>query len=238
MANILGDFVDLAGLQQKLQATGHYNGAVDGLRGPATKAAIIAFLTDGPDTRLTEAHFIKAAAQLSVPVDYIRALHEVESSGTPFIDGRPVILPEPHIFAKLTAGRYNNSHPHLSSRSWNPKLYPGSQSGRYSMLADMIMLDPLAGFGAASYGGFQILGLHGSRLGRGNSMQFAWEEAQSEENQLNHFVAFIQNDAILWQALRKGDWVHVAKRYNGTAYYKNRYDVKLANAVRKWALRG
>jgi hypothetical protein len=29
-------------------------------------------------------------------------------------------------------------------------------------------------------------------------------------------------------------WAEVAKRYNGPAYLKNRYDVKLATAAREW----
>jgi hypothetical protein len=36
----------------------------------------------------------------------------------------------------------------------------------------------------------------------------------------------------LWNALRRGDWVTVAKLYNGTAYAQNRYDVRLAQAER------
>lgn len=228
--------MDLLALQTKLHDTGHYHGALDGIGGTRTRDAILAYLTDGPDTALNDAHFADAASQLSVPVSYVRALYAVESSGHAFVDGRPTILPEPHKFAQLTAGRYNNSHPHLSSRAWNPKLYPGSQGGRYKMLADMIILDPLAGFGCASYGGFQILGMNHVRCGvPTNAMDFAWQESRDEASQLRHFVSFIMTDAILWRALRAGDWVTVAKRYNGSAYYKNRYDVKLARAVRDWS---
>lgn len=224
----------LTDLQKKLAVTGHYTGAIDGVGGPKTYQAIIDYLTDGPDVRLGDADFQTAADRLSVPVAYVRALYEVESSGTPFIDGRPVILFEPHIFARLTGGRYNFSHPHLSSPKWNPKLYPGSQKGRYDQLAQAVMLDPEAGFASASYGAFQILGMNHNRCGVSTAMSFAWQEAQSEADQLHHFVEFIQSDAILWNALRAAQWVTVAKRYNGTAYYKNAYDVKLAKAVRKW----
>lgn len=225
----------LLDLQTKLKASGHYTGELDGKKGPKTRDAILAFLTDGPDTLLTDKDFQWAADQLSVPIAYVRALYEVESSGNAFIDGRPTILPEPHIFGRLTGGRYNNSHPKISSKDWNPKLYPRLQSDRYLMLMEMICLDPTAGFSSASYGGFQILGANYKRCEAESPMQFAWEEAQSEANQLKHFVRFITSDAILWRALRQGDWVTVAKRYNGSAYYKNRYDVKLAKAVRKWS---
>lgn len=222
-------------LQRRLAETGHYDGMIDGIPGPETKAAILEFMTDGPDLKLETSNFQWAAEQLGVPIAYVRALYEVESSGNAFVDGRPTILPEPHIFARLTGNRYNASHPHLSSRQWNRALYPKSQKGRYNQLIEMICLDPLAGFGSASYGGFQILGCNYARCDAKDAMAFAWQEAQSEGDQLAHFVGFIKTDAILWQALRRGDWVHVAKRYNGTAYYKNRYDVRLAQAVRRWS---
>lgn len=222
-------------LQAKLADTGHYTGAVDGLRGPKTMDAILAYLTDGPDFLLNDSHFQKAADQLSVPVSYVRALYEVESSGNPFIDGRPTILFEPHIFSRLTGHQYDARCPRLSSRRWNRLLYPRLQSERYLQLARAVMIDPEAGFSSASYGAFQILGVNHKRCGVSTAMEFAWQEAQSEENQLKHFVSFIQTDPILWRALRQGDWVTVAKRYNGSAYYKNRYDVKLAKAQRKWA---
>lgn len=220
-------------LQQRLAESGHYTGPVDGVSCP--KDALLAYLTDGEDLKLTDADFPWAADQLSVPVAYVRALYEVESSGNPFIDGRPVILFEPHIFSKLTGHRYDNSHPKLSSRTWNRALYPRLQSDRYIQLIDAICLDPLAGFGAASYGGFQILGSNYARCNAKDAMAFAWQESQSVGDQLSHFVEFIKSDPILWQALRAGNWVQVAKRYNGTAYYKNRYDVRLAQAVRKWS---
>lgn len=225
----------LLDLQKKLSETGHYKGAADGLAGPKTKQAILDYLTDGPDILLTAQDYELAAARLSVPVAYVRALCEVESSGSPFIDGRPAILFEPHIFGRLTGGRYNSSHPHLSSPTWNPKLYPGSQKGRYDQLIEAICLDPDAGFASASYGAFQILGSNYKRCEAESPMAFAWAEAQSEGQQIHHFCNFITSDPIIWQALRRGDWVTVAKRYNGAAYFKNRYDVRLAQAVRKWS---
>lgn len=222
-------------LQKYLADKGHYHGDIDGVAGPKTTQAILEFLTDGPDVLLVDIDFELAAQRLSVPTAYVRALCEVESSGDPFIDGRPCILFEPHIFGRLTGGRYNNSHPHLSSRVWNPKLYPGSQKGRYDQLIEAICLDPEAGFSSASYGAFQILGANYQRCEEKSAMDFAWSESQCEGNQLHHFCNFITSDPILWQSLRRGDWVTVAKRYNGSAYFKNRYDVRLAQAVRKWS---
>lgn len=222
-------------LQKRLSESGHYQGAIDGLLGPKSKAAILEYLTDGPDLLLTQADYKKAADDLGVPLSYVQALYEVESSGNPFIDGRPTILFEPHIFSRLTGHRYSGTHPHISSRSWNKALYKGSQAGRYGQLVEAICLEPLPGFSSASYGAFQILGSNYARCGARDAMAFAWQEAQTVADQLAHFIAFIKSDQVLWRGLQRGDWVTVAKRYNGTAYYKNQYDVKLAKAERRYA---
>jgi len=220
----------IAELQQRLGTV-----TVDGVAGPATKAAVIKFLTIGPDTAITPTAFASAASSLGVDVSYVKALYEVESTGSPFVDGRPVILFEPHRFSHATGGRFDGSHPDISYPVWDPKKYPASQTARYDQLAEAVCLAPDAGFASASYGGFQILGENYSRCGCKDSMEFAWLESQSVADQLDHFVLFIKSDAVLLRALQRGDWVTVAKRYNGTAYFRHRYDVRLAQAQRRAA---
>lgn len=227
--------MEIAELQQRLFNQGCYGGTIDGIAGQGTRDGILKFLTDGPDYALEEQDFVSAAADLGVPVSYVKALYEVESSGNPFIDGRPTILFEPHRFSRATKHRFDASHPRLSYPAWRPGNYPRTQKARYDQLVDAICLAPLAGFASASYGGFQILGENYGRCGARDAMAFAWQEAQTVADQLNHFVLFIKSDPVLHRALKAGDWVTVAKRYNGTAYYKNRYDVRLAQAERRAA---
>lgn len=198
-------------------------------------AAILKYLTDGPDFALEAQDFASAAAELGVPVSYVKALYEVESSGNPFVDGRPVILFEPHRFSRATGHRFDASHPDISYPTWRPGNYPRTQAARYEQLIKAICLDPLAGFASASYGGFQILGENAERCGVRDAMAFAWQESRTVADQLQHFVMFVKSDPILHAALKRGDWVTVAKRYNGTAYAQNRYDVRLAQAQRRAA---
>lgn len=206
---------------------------IDGKWGPKTRAATLKALTDGPDTRVTDADFAAAAVALELPDDIrVRVIHDVESSGDPFIDGRPSILPEPHRFSRATGHRYDASHPRLSSRKWNKALYPGKQAARWEMLLDMVALNVDAGFASASYGGFQILGENHKRCGFYSPWAFALAESLTEGHQLQAFVKFIQGDHRLWNALKRGDWVTVARLYNGSAYAQNRYDVRLAQAER------
>lgn len=227
--------MNIDGLQRRLAQRGCYDGAIDGLAGPATRAGVLKFLTDGPDFGLDDGDFTDAAEALQVPRSYVKALYEVESSGDAFIDGRPTILFEPHRFSRATQHRFDGSHPAISYPTWDRSRYPRSQEGRYQQLVVAVCLDPLAGFASASYGGFQILGENFARCGARDSMAFAWQEAQTEADQLHHFVMFIKSDPVLHRALQRGDWVTVAKRYNGTGYRLNRYDIRLAQAERRAA---
>jgi hypothetical protein len=220
-------------LQVELVRAGTLSQAdIDNDWGTKTRAAVLAALTNGPDTICTEADYAAAGVALGCDPIKVKVIHQVESSGDPFIDGRPSILPEPHRFSRATGHKYDASHPAISSLKWNRALYPRTQAARWEMLLDMVALNVDAGFASASYGGFQVLGENFQRCGFYSPWAFALAESTTEGHQLAAFVKFIQGDHNLWNALRRGDWVTVAKLYNGTAYAQNRYDVRLAQAER------
>ena len=210
-----------------------YTGAIDGLGGPKTRAAILQALTMGPDTALTATDVQRAATRLKVTDAHIWTVWDVESSGNPFIDGRPTILFEPHIFSKLTGGRYDRSHPHLSYKSWNAKKYPKTQKGRYDQLCEAACLDPGAAFASASYGAFQVLGNNWKSLGYTSSWDFAFQQSNTVGDHLDAFARFVEVNR-LDDELRAENWAAFARGYNGTAYAKNKYDVRLAQ---RFALR-
>lgn len=214
-------------LQVILAAMGCYTGRIDGLTGPKSRAAVIQALTIGPDTPLTNDDIVRAATRLRCTSAHVWTVWDVESSGNPFIAGRAVILFEPHIFSKLTGGRYDRTHPHLSYPKWGARPYPGTQTARYEQLAEAVCLDPDAGFAAASYGAFQVLGANWKDLGYSSPWDFALKQSWSVGNQLDAFVAFVEVNGLA-DALRNGRWAIFARGYNGTAYAKNRYDVRLA----------
>jgi len=221
--------MDVATLQRRLVALGLDPGPVDGVWGPKTRATVLKALTDGPDYKLTENDIIGAAAQLGVDTAKIWTVWDVEAAASPFIDGRPTILFEPHRFSRATGHRYDKTHPTLSSRAWNKKLYPGSQNGRWDQLLDAVGLDVDAGFASASYGGFQILGENFAVCGAPSPWSFAWRQAQTEGDQLEAFILFVEGNGLK-RPLQRGDWAAFAKGYNGTAYRLNRYDERLAAA--------
>jgi hypothetical protein len=223
----------LAQLQQHLKNTGRYCGAIDGQWGRLTEAGILLMITDGQDTTLTDADFADSANRLGVTPAHIKAVCAVEANGAGFFAGRPLILPEPHRFAKATGQRFNASHPTVSYKAWGTRPYPKTQDARYDLLLKMIKLDVDAGFGAASYGKFQIMGENHKLCGYATTWQFAEAMARDEKTQLRAFEEFIKNTGLL-DELRRGDWAGFARGYNGSGYAKNKYDVKLAQAFKRF----
>lgn len=223
--------MDVAALQTRLVSRG-YSIRVDDDYGPATRAALLAAMTDPPDLRISPADIAMVAASWSVDPAAVWAVRDVEASGSPFIDGRPAILFEPHRFSRATGRRFDASHPSVSYRAWDPDRYPATQKRRYGQLLDAVGLDIDAGFASASYGAFQVLGENFRACGETDPCAFALAEAQGEDRQLRHFARFVESKGLV-PALRRGDWAAFALAYNGTAYRVNRYDERLAKAFTK-----
>jgi hypothetical protein len=222
-------------LQIYLRDSGRYSGQIDGVYGPLTKQAIVVAMEDGPDTRLTLQDYRNAAARLGCRVSAILALADVEANGAGFAAGKPKILFEPHRFSKLTNHRFDQDHPNISYPNWGERPYPKLQDGRYAQLLEAVGLDVWAGFSAASYGKFQILGENHLACGYDTPWWFAFGMAYDELAQLEAFEGFIRGAGIL-APLRGGMWAEVAQRYNGIAFRKNQYDVKLAQAAHRWEM--
>ena len=227
--------MNLTQLQQRLKATGRYSGAIDGSWGRLTEAAILTMLTDGPDTALVEQDFIDSAKRLGCAVSAIKAVCAVEANGSGFFAGCPLILPEPHRFSKWTKGKFDKTNPTVSYPKWGSRPYPKTQDLRYDQLLLMIRLDVDGGFACASYGKFQIMGENYAMCGFADPVAFAEAMARDEKTQLVAFENFVKAQPAMLKALRNKDWATFARLYNGSAYAKNKYDIKLAQADRKFS---
>jgi hypothetical protein len=219
-------------LQQHLRQTGRYTGSIDGEWGRLSDAGVLLALTDGPDTRLCDADFEAAGADMKVQPAAIRAFWITEANGAGFQDGRPKILPEPHRFSKNTAHRFDASHPEISYPVWGTRPYPKTQDARYDELLAMAHLAIDAGFASASYGAPQIMGENFSICGYASPFAFAEAMARDEATQLRAFMAFVRRKGIV-PALRRvtpdpQSWIAVAEPYNGTGFRKNNYHGKMA----------
>ncbi len=209
----------------------------DGIAGPKTLAALATGRRD--PKHLSLADLVAAADKLGVPLASVRAVNEVESSGSGFlVDGRPKILFERHIFWKRLHARGIDpapiaaKYPNICSQT--PGGYQGG-AAEYTRLATAELIDPVAAYEAASWGAFQVMGYHRQRLGYSSIDEFVACMENSEADQLNAFVRFVAADAALLAALRGKKWAAFAKLYNGPDYARYLYDVKVAQAWLKYA---
>ena len=205
---------------------------------------------------LTTADFAAAAAKLGCTVAQIRAVWEVESGGGwyrdvrkdildrdgpgGFLDGPnlPKILFEAHHFSRLTGGKFDRSHPNISSPRWNRALYVGGQA-EYLRLDEAMRLDREAALKSASWGGAQIMGFNHKLAGFATVDAFVAAMRTNEAAHLAAFCAFVAS-AGLADELRRVSNVHAdcapfAAGYNGKGYKANEYHVKIARAHAKWS---
>ncbi|WP_278386049.1 N-acetylmuramidase family protein [Stutzerimonas kunmingensis] len=211
----------------------------DGVAGPKTVAALA-----GRDTSklLKRQDLQQAADRLGVPLASVMAVNQVESRGEGFTsNGRPVILFERHVMhARLQANGLSEAeadalaakHPALVNRKSGG--YVGG-TAEHQRLAQAAQFHYAAALESASWGLFQIMGHHWQRLGYFDAQHFADTMALSEAAQLDAFVTFIETEPALHKALKGRKWAEFARRYNGPAYARNLYDVKLARAYAQFA---
>lgn len=210
-----------------------------------------------PQIGISDADFAEAARRLRCSVAQIRAVWEVEAAGSGwhtdvrasildldgpggFIDGPnlPKILFEAHHFSKFTKGKFNQSHPNISSPVWKRSLYVGGV-GEYQRLWTAMDLDRNAALLSASVGAPQIMGFNFRKAGCSDVESFWAFMKVSERNHLLAFCNFIENEGLC-EELRmiSNDAItcrSFAAGYNGSGYLKNEYDLKIAKAHKKWS---
>lgn len=212
---------------------------VDGVAGTKTLATLA-----GQDTGrlLKQKDLALAAERLGVPLASVLAINSVESKGSGFLsNGKPVILFERHVMYDqlLINGLSALETDELAARypgviNARPGGYAGG-TAEHQRLATARQIHDTAALESASWGLFQIMGYHWRRLGYSSVQDFAQRMATSEAEQLEAFVRFIEADPVLHKALRDRKWALVAKLFNGPAYAKNLYDVKLARAFAEFS---
>ena len=188
---------------------------------------------------ISEQAWTALATRLGVQEPALRAVAEVESSGSGFLpapDEEPKVLFEAHAFHRLTQGRFAQSHPNLSTPKWTRDQYAGSLKGEWKRLGLARTLDRDAANQSASWGAFQIMGFNYGMCGFSSVEAFVTAQRAGADEQLDAFAQFIARDSFL-APLRNHEWDKFAERYNGPAYKKNRYDERIADAYAKFSSR-
>lgn len=182
---------------------------------------------------LTYKDFIDDAKLIGCEVEAIMAVFQVESAGNGFDpEGFPKTLFEGHHFHKYTKGKYDKTHPHLSYPSWTKQFYGKTWQEEKNRLVQAVRLDRTAALLSASWGAPQILGSNFAKCGFKTAQEFVTAMCKDENSQLQIFTNFIIESG-LDDELREKNWARFARQYNGPAYAKNQYDVKMAAAYNK-----
>lgn len=180
---------------------------------------------------LTEQDFENAAQKLNAEVAAIKAVAEVESRGNGFYpDGFPVILFERHIFRRETNGKFNSTHAHLSGKAGN---YGAAGQNQRNKFNEAFALNPIAAMKSCSWGKFQIMGFNHKVCGFDTVGEFVDAMKVSEGEHLQAFVNFVIGNGLA-DELRSKQWAKFARGYNGAGYAKNKYDIKMATAYKKF----
>jgi hypothetical protein len=171
----------------------------------------------------------------------IWAVVEVETSGVTqgcgfLSDGRPQILFERHVFRRETQARFDGTAPHLSG----PPGGYGKLGGQYAKLEEALALCDAEGLGpepalrSASWGLGQVMGFNAEPAGFSSAEAMVAAMRDGEDAQLLAMARFLRARK-LHQALSRRDWAAFARGYNGPAYARNQYDVKLEQSYLRMA---
>lgn len=223
---------------------------VDGLAGPKTEAVLDEVRQEDSDQHghrpnprpaddrlLGQRDLEWAADELKVPVAAVMAVNEVESRGSGFFsNGRPAILFERHIMARRLRHHGIDPAPYVASAPDLVNTSPGGYAGgvrEYERLERAQQIHHDSALESASWGLFQIMGFHWQHLEYDSARHYVECMHRGERAHLDAFVRFIQKDTVLLSSLRHQQWDRFARRYNGPAYARNRYDVRMAQAFER-----
>lgn len=203
--------------------------AADGQWGPASRAELVAALTNRNAPAVTAAEIEAIADRLAARPPQLRAVAAVESSGGGFdVQGRPKILFERHLFHRLTDGRFSPAPFSLSAGG-------GYSESSWDKLCAAAGKDPGAALGACSWGKFQVLGLHWSKLGYASPWELAHSLTISEAAHYELFARYIEAfglaDELRAVSANPESCRAFAAGYNGPAYQKFAYHTRIAKGM-------
>ncbi len=189
----------------------------------------------GKAKRLDDIDLPRLGRLIGVGEDEIHAIIDVECRGSGFDDlNRPAMLFEPHIFWRQLgpgAQRDRAAAEGLAYREWGERPYPKDS---YPTLLSAMAINRDAALRSASWGLGQIMGFNAGLCGYSCAEAMVIAFMADEEIQLKAMVDFIVT-AGLDDELRRHDWKGFARGYNGPAYAKHSYHIKLARAYAKWS---
>ncbi len=227
----------IAALQQWLNIKGMKPQLVeDGVRGPATRAAIFETFANKRANSVTGDDIRALALRLGCTERQIKAVAKVESGGAGWdASGLLACLYERHYGWK----RFQIKNALLSNPSPGGYTVDANRNGindSWEKVADAALTfrEPNKAFECASWGRFQIMGAWWEKLGYNSAIGFVWELSRGEAAHYDAFARYIERFGLL-PALRQIDGdpancLAFARGYNGKG--QRGYDARIASAYR------
>ncbi len=181
----------------------------------------------------------RVAMAMNLDPACLMAVVEVESGGRYFarVNGRkePVIRFEGHYFYRLLprAKRNRAVVQGLASHRAGRVRNPSAQVSRWALLDAACKIDRGAALASVSWGVGQVMGVHWRWLGYANIEGLVKEARSGLSGQVRLMARFIKKAGLV-ETLNSRDWAGFARAYNGPGYRRNRYDVKMARAYRRY----
>lgn len=231
-------------LQQFLNGKGAQL-TVDGAVGPQTRNVLYSLFANRQPAPVLPSEIAGIARILSVSTAQVRAVAAVESSGGGFLStGHPKILWERHWFwrrvgVKLTSALPGQWVAHPDPGGYTLDADKDGVNDSWEKLLEACSTNPVAAFESCSWGMFQIMGGHWKALGYGSVFEFAWSMRDGEAGHYRALAAFIRVNNLIpaMRALSTSASANerFARGYNGKGFKKNNYDVKLADAMKRFS---
>ncbi|MBB5704509.1 hypothetical protein FHS76_004429 [Ochrobactrum daejeonense] len=187
----------------------------------------------------TIAALILMAREAKIDPAALLAIAEVESGGRALYNvnenKEPAIRFEGHYFDRRLSGRlrdYARANG-LSAPGAGQIRNPKSQSGRWLLLERAMGLNRKAALESTSWGLGQVMGAHWEWLGYATVDDLVAEARESVAGQVRLMLRFIEKAELL-EALEARNWREFARRYNGPAFARNKYDTRMAEAYQRW----
>lgn len=192
--------------------------------------------------RQTIADLVAAAHEHELEPASLLAIAEVESGGRALFDvnGRkePAIRFEGHYFDRRLSGaqRDHARKTGLAAPVAGKVVNPASQALRWQLLERAMAVSRKAALESTSWGLGQVMGAHWQWLGYRSVDELVAEARGSIAGQVRLMLRFIVKAGLIG-TLKQRDWRGFATRYNGPAFARNRYDIKMAEAHARWSAR-
>lgn len=223
-------------LNEKLRdIPGHLPLVVDGFGGPRTRAAIFVVFRNTQAPRITEIEKISLASRLQGTLQQINAVSAVEAPrGGWDKSGLLTCLYERHYGWR----RWQIKIPFLSDPKpggYTIDIDDNGINDSWEKVADAACKFGEEAFECASWGKFQIMGAWWKKLAYDSPLDFVYALSRSElahyQALVRYIIVFNLVDAFRSLSIHPRTCIAFAKGYNGPAYAKNNYHVKLAQEM-------